>query len=360
MVSVYRVGDGGAGDDSGTGHGNGNGRDPANPLGAILRIDPLGSNSANTAYGIPAANPFVGQAGFVAEIFAYGFRNPFRMAFDRATGQLWAGDVGQNAIEEIDIVSAGGNYGWNWKEGSFFFDGNGAGPGFVTDIDPGAPPGLIDPVAEYDHDEGIAVIGGYVYRGNTIAALQGRYVFGDFGGAGGRLFYLESDNSIREFALAKQQALGMAVNGFAEDAAANLYVLANIPGPLDAASGVVLRIDPAAAAGAFDVSGVWWDPARSGQGLQFLQTGNSVSGVWYLYDTNGQDMWLTFRGELSGNTLSADLLSFTGPPLGAPWNIDEVIDSNAGTITLEFLSPFAATMNYTVNGVSDKLHLAPF
>ena len=158
-------GDGGGADDEdgqvfiGTpmvGHGTGNGQDPSNPLGAILRIDPLGSDAANGNYGIPPSNPFVGMAGHVEEIYAYGFRNPFRMSVDPSTGELWVADVGQNDIEEVNVVEAGGNYGWNLKEGSFFFDPNGVDDGFVTADDPGVPAGLLDPVAEYDHDEGIS------------------------------------------------------------------------------------------------------------------------------------------------------------------------------------------------------------
>ncbi|MEM7359936.1 MAG: PQQ-dependent sugar dehydrogenase [Pseudomonadota bacterium] len=122
------IGDGGSADDQGAGHGDdGNGRDNTNPLGTILRIDPNGSNSANGEYGIPADNPFVGVAG-MDEIYAYGFRNPYRFSFDSLcfeNGQncntLLVGDVGQGQVEEIDNVVAGGNYGWNWKEGGFFF-----------------------------------------------------------------------------------------------------------------------------------------------------------------------------------------------------------------------------------------------
>lgn len=89
-------------------------------LGKILRIDPHGHNSAHGRYGVPADIPFIGRRG-ADEIFAYGFRNPYRMSFDTNSGQLWVGDVGQNAVEEVDIVRAGGNYGWHIKEGTFTF-----------------------------------------------------------------------------------------------------------------------------------------------------------------------------------------------------------------------------------------------
>ena len=267
------LGDGGNADDQGVGHvAGGNGQDPGNILGSILRIDPLGSNSANGQYGIPADNPFAGQTGFVEEIFAFGFRNPFRFSFDSERGDLYVGDVGQNDIEEVDVVVAGGNYGWNLKEGSFCFDPNGDDPGFAFDADPcpNVPPGLklIDPIAEYntsadlENNEGRAVIGGFVYRGSEIPALAGRYVFGDYTritetgvSNDGRLFYLNKKNVVTgnrvkesrifEFRLVDQDKLGLAVLGFGQDAHGELYVLANETGVPFGETGVVLRIERA-------------------------------------------------------------------------------------------------------------------
>lgn len=152
-------GDGGSGGDP-----QGNGQRLDTPLGKFLRINPDGT--------VPADNPFVGTPGARPEIWAYGLRNPFRAGFDRATGQLWAGDVGQNAYEEIDLVVRGGNYGWNVREGLH---------GYPTASTP-KPPGssFIDPVVEYDHGAGCSVTGGTVYRGSRIAALGGAYVYTDF------------------------------------------------------------------------------------------------------------------------------------------------------------------------------------
>jgi glucose/arabinose dehydrogenase len=244
------LGDGGAADDQGTGHSpQGNGQDTSNVLGKILRIDPQGNNSANGNYGIPADNPFVGQAGFVAEIFAYGFRNPFRFSFDAqpgGTGQLLVGDVGQNDIEEVDVVVAGGNFGWRVKEGTFLFDPNGADPGFVTANSPNQPPELIDPIAQYDHDEGLAIIGGFVYRGSAIPSLRGRYVFGEFARTfsnDGRLFFLQG-STVREFRLVGQDALGMSLLGMGQDANGELYALVNGTGTPFGDSGMVLKIAP--------------------------------------------------------------------------------------------------------------------
>ncbi|HWQ83720.1 MAG TPA: CHRD domain-containing protein [Anaerolineales bacterium] len=242
------IGDGGAADDQGFGHvEGGNAQNPSNIFGNILRIDPTGSNSANGKYGIPADNPFVGMPGFLGEIFAYGFRNPFRFSFDSLSGEMYIGDVGQNDIEEVSLGAAGGNYGWNIKEGSFCFDPNGTSPGFVFDCAPGdAPDGLIEPIAEYDHDEGISVIGGFVYRGSRIPQLKGRYVFGDFNdpSGGGRLFYLQQNNRILEFQIAGQDSFGLSLLGFGQDADGEIYALANAGGVPFGETGVVLRIGP--------------------------------------------------------------------------------------------------------------------
>ena len=155
-------------------------------------------------------------------------RNPYSYSFDRLTGQLYLGDVGQNNVEEVDIIVKGGNYGWHVKEGSFYFDPNGNGPGYVTSTPVGpVPPDLIDPIAEYDHDEGLAVVGGFVYRGSQIPELQGRYVFGDWGSFGmptGRLFYLDSDSTIKEFRIGlEDRPFGYWLKGFGEGADGEIY-----------------------------------------------------------------------------------------------------------------------------------------
>lgn len=238
------LGDGGNADDQGPGHSpQGNGQDTTNILGSIIRIDPTGSNSANRRYGIPADNPFLMEAGFLPEIYAYGFRNPFRFSFDTATGKLWAGDVGQNHIEEIDVVKAGRNYGWGVKEGSFLFDPNGEGDGFVTERSLGSPAGLSDPIAQYDHDDGIAVIGGFVYRGNDVPALKGLYLFAE---NIGRVFYLSPGKNIFE---ALDGPIDASVLGAGQDAAGELYVMVNDEGVPFGNTGRVLKVVPECANG---------------------------------------------------------------------------------------------------------------
>jgi glucose/arabinose dehydrogenase len=249
------LGDGGAADDEGVGHvpgGNAQSLAPGNVLGKILRIDPLGRNAANGKYGIPADNPFVNKDG-ADEIFAYGFRNPFRISFD-PLGRLFVGDVGQNQIEEVDVVTAGGNYGWRIKEGSFLFDSAGPdAPGFVFADSPGLPPGLADPIAQYDHADGagappsrVAVIGGYVYRGNRLRQLKGQYVFGDYSGRGGptpqgHLFVLGRNNRVENLTPVNRNPFDLAVLGFAEDHRGELYLLANGTGTLIGTTGVVMK-----------------------------------------------------------------------------------------------------------------------
>lgn len=153
------LGDGGSGGDP-----QGHGQNRQTLLGNILRIDVRNS----TTYRIPTDNPFVNTGGGVrGEIWAFGIRNPWRFSFDRQGGDLWCGDVGQNAREEIDLIRRGGNYGWNVREGTQRYSGN-------------ATASMIEPVRDYPHSQGRTVVGGYVYRGTRIAGMQGQYVYADY------------------------------------------------------------------------------------------------------------------------------------------------------------------------------------
>ncbi len=137
-------------------------------LGKILRID-VDNPADGQGYGIPADNPFVDVPDAAPEIYAFGLRNPWRFSFDRVTGELWTGDVGQNAIEEIDLIEAGGNYGWRLKEGRECYA-----------TSPCEGGGLIDPVVQYQQNPGLSVMGGVVYRGSAIPALVGTYLYSDY------------------------------------------------------------------------------------------------------------------------------------------------------------------------------------
>jgi glucose/arabinose dehydrogenase len=158
------VGDGGDANDP-----DKNGQNLNTLLGKVLRID-VDHKDEGKKYAIPKDNPFAGKAGARPEIWAYGLRNPWRMAFDRKTGKLWTSDVGQNLYEEIDILTAGGNYGWNVREGLHPFSVNGTGP----------RKDLIDPIWEYHHDTGKSLTGGTVYRGKRLPELEGHYLYADY------------------------------------------------------------------------------------------------------------------------------------------------------------------------------------
>jgi glucose/arabinose dehydrogenase len=156
------LGDGGAGGDP-----HENGQDLSTLLAAILRID-VDDPQGGKAYGIPDDNPFIDTPKARPEIYAYGLRNVWRFSFDSETGTLWAADVGQNAKEEIDIITKGGNYGWNPREGFSPYNG-----GAKSDD-------MIDPVVEHGRDEAASITGGYVYRGQAIPQLKGAYIYGDY------------------------------------------------------------------------------------------------------------------------------------------------------------------------------------
>ncbi|MDP9140214.1 MAG: PQQ-dependent sugar dehydrogenase [Pseudomonadota bacterium] len=193
-----------SGDGGGSGDLQNNAQNLNSLLGKMLRIDTDGS--------IPPDNPFAGDAGRRGEIWAYGLRNPYRASFDRASGDLWIGDVGQNQLEEIDVAQAGGNYGWRKFEGTQIYN--------AGDPDPG---NAIAPLYEYDHgNDRCSITGGYVYRGAAIPTLVGRYVFADF--CSREIWALRRDGGN-----VTVTALGTVPgnpSSFGEDAAGELYITA--------------------------------------------------------------------------------------------------------------------------------------
>ena len=191
--------------DGGQGVGNTDPQNLAIPHGKLLRIDPKGTNAPNGRYGIPVDNPFVGQAGKAGEIYAYGFRDPHRFSWDKATGELYLGHIGEHAVEAIYEVQKGDNLGWSEREGRYRFDRAPANPCDRLYPLPADDAGYVYPVAEYDHnpapgwnctsDVGVAVAGGFVYRGAAIPALRGKYIFGDL--VNGWVFYTEASEMKR-------------------------------------------------------------------------------------------------------------------------------------------------------------------
>jgi len=220
---------GGAGDVHGT---IGNAQNTTNLLGNILRID----IDSGSPYTIPVDNPFVGHPGFLPEIYAYGFRNPYRFSFDSGgANELLVADVGQNLWEEIDVVESGDNHGWRVTEGHYAFDLPLAG---TLGLDPAA---LAYPIHNYKHGPlGISVIGGFMYRGSAYPELAGHYVFGDFstgfGVPDGKLYYLSETRpglwQRFEFNIPSGGALGRYVKGFGESEDGEIYLLSDsILGP---------------------------------------------------------------------------------------------------------------------------------
>jgi glucose/arabinose dehydrogenase len=210
------------GDGGSEGDPRGNGQNTNTLLGKILRIGVDPPFAAGKQYAIPPDNPFASGGG-LPEIWAYGLRNPWRFSFDRPSGRLFVGDVGQDSWEEVDIITKGGNFGWNIMEGDHCFR--------VASCNTA---GLALPIAEYGHDAegGTAIIGGFVYRGSAIPALVGTYIFGDL--SSGRVWGL------------KQQATGdwqqtlllthaLIVSSFGQDSAGELYLV-------DYGNGAILRI----------------------------------------------------------------------------------------------------------------------
>lgn len=240
------IGDGGSAHDIGLGHvedwyadnAGGNGQDiTQNLLGNILRIDV----DHGDPYAIPSDNPFVGQDG-LDEIYAYGFRNPYRFSFDMGGGSMFAGDAGQSLWEEVSLVVKGGNYGWNVKEGTHCFDAEnpGVSPATCPDTAPGGVP-LRDPVIEYPNSNnpegglGAAVIGGYTYRGDDLPQFAGRYIFGDwsteFGEPAGFLMVAKPRKSglwrlqILTITTSPDGELHHYLLGFGQDLSGEMYVL---------------------------------------------------------------------------------------------------------------------------------------
>jgi glucose/arabinose dehydrogenase len=221
----------GLGDGGAAGDPQGRAQNPDELLGKILRIDPL-TSTATDPYAIPAGNPFQ-TGGGAPEIWMLGLRNPWRFSFDRATGDLWIGDVGQNTTEEITWLPAsaegagrGANLGWDLREGSKAFEENGP-----------VPEGLVDPIFEYANGgDNCAVTGGYVYRGDAIPALDGVYLFGDY--CAGHVRALVA----RDGVLIEEADLGVSVAtnslaSFGEDGTGEMYVLST--------EGTVYKIEPA-------------------------------------------------------------------------------------------------------------------
>jgi glucose/arabinose dehydrogenase len=190
-----------------------NGQNLNSLLGKVLRID-VDHKEGGKNYAIPKDNPFVGREGARPEVWAYGLRNIWRMAFDKKTGRLWASDVGQNLFEEIDHIERGGNYGWNRREGRHPFGARGSGP----------RPEFIEPIWEYDHEVGKSLTGGAVYRGARLDELQGYYLYGDY--VSTKIWALRYDDAEGRVTANRPIAdRGKPIYSFGEDEKGEIYFL---------------------------------------------------------------------------------------------------------------------------------------
>jgi glucose/arabinose dehydrogenase len=217
--------------------------------------------NGHTPYGIPPTNPFVGRLDGRLETYAYGFRNPYRFSFDRTSGDLLVGDAGQNLWEEVSRVTRGGNYGWNRREGAHCFNpaNPNQSPATCTNTGPFGEL-LLDPVIEYANANnpaggtGIAVVGGYVYRGSALGGFDGRYIFGDFSRS-----FLNADARVWVATTAQDGpwsfhplpfgdrgagSLGHFLKGFGEDSNGELYLLTSDRAGPSGTTGRVYRLVP--------------------------------------------------------------------------------------------------------------------
>jgi uncharacterized repeat protein (TIGR03806 family) len=201
----FGLGDGGSGGDPLR-----SGQDKNSFLGKFLRFDVSGAEGGKK-YKIPASNPFA-KGGGKPEIFAYGVRNPWRWSFDKENGDLWAGDVGQGAWEEIDIIRLGGNYGWNTREGRHCYN--------AANCD---SRGMIDPIAEHDRNDAKSITGGYVYRGKTLPGLVGKFIYGDF--STGNIWAVEDEGGGKGTPQLLANVPGNNLASFGQDQDGEVYTL---------------------------------------------------------------------------------------------------------------------------------------
>jgi glucose/arabinose dehydrogenase len=252
------IGDGGGANDNEEGHTPdlGNGQDTTNLHGSILRID---VNGEPGTYAIPADNPFASpDDGMADEIYAYGFRNPYHISFDRGgNNELFAADAGQDLYEEVSIATLGGNYGWNIREGAHCFDPNAPEqpPAECASTGASSEP-LVDPIIEYGHDVGKVVVGGYVYRGAAMPDLDGYYIFGDYTASpefapDGTLFWAEASDEGGMWEWGELQVAGMEnsrlgayVLGIGQGEDGELYVMTSTSSAPTGDTGKVWRLVP--------------------------------------------------------------------------------------------------------------------
>jgi len=325
----------GLGDGGGSNDPDENGQDGSTLLGKLIRID---VDPAHGAYAIPGNNPFTGNGSIRNEIWALGLRNPWRISFDRETGDLFIADVGQSRLEEVNFQPAsstgGENYGWSIMEGSLCVTGgcNEAG--------------LTLPVTEYDHDDGCSITGGEVYRGKAYPNLVGTYLFGDY--CSGKIWGLSRNGSQWSTQLLADTSFRITTFGLAEDG--SVYVAHQTDGIYLISDGEVVPENFQINAGH---SGAWFNPETSGQG-QFIDVEPETQFMfvsWFTFTDAASDppieqRWLTAQGNYSGNTAELDLWETLG---GRFDDSQEVTRTRIGEVTLSFNDCDQGLMSYSID-----------
>lgn len=316
-----------------TGDG-GSGGDPGNRaqnlqslLGKILRLD---VESGSATYAIPADNPFVGNANARPEIWALGLRNPWRIAFDPQTQELYIADVGQAQYEEVNVQAAGvggNNYGWRAFEGNSCF--NSECNGFV---------GHVPPVAVYQHDLGCSVTGGHVYRGGKYPGLAGTYLYGDY--CSGRIFgYSRASGAVQLL------DTDFGITTFGVDEVGDIYVFDGNTGRL------YLLSDGAPVSGGVAIgpafSGAWYDPAQDGHGLLIeVLPGNQMLVAWYTFRPEGGQAWTIGVGPISGDRAVIPMTIPAGGRFIPNFDPGAITRPAWGTITVRFTDCSNGVVDY--------------
>jgi glucose/arabinose dehydrogenase len=326
------------GDGGGAGDPFINAQNPQSLLGKILRIDTESAPAPGSNYVIPPTNPFRGVVGFHPEIWALGLRNPWRFSFDRLTGDLYIGDVGQNIFEEIDFQPAsslgGENYGWNIMEG----------PSCFNPTSCGLPSNYAPPVMFYDHTEGVAVLGGYVYRGTKFGLITGVYFFGDLTG---KIWGLQKVAGIWQRQLLSTP--GFQISTFGEDEAGNLFVADYSSGKIyemkittivnasvlwtrsDSGSAALWEINPSQPTSPSQVNRGWFLYSPSGVGAPWQATSythvSSTEGyvLWTRSDNGSAALWQIDPSLPPGpSQVKRGWFLYSPSGVGAPWQATSI------------------------------------
>jgi glucose/arabinose dehydrogenase len=336
----------GLGDGGGSGDPDGNGQDGDTLLGKLIRID---VDPVHGDYAVPGDNPFVNDGSVRNEIWALGLRNPWRISFDRGTGDLFIADVGQNRWEEVNFQAAsskgGENYGWNVMEGSQCF---------ITSCDQN---GLTLPVAEYEHDQGCSITGGEVYRGSAYPNLVGTYLFGDY--CSGNIWGLSRVGGEWNKSLLADTSHRILTFGLGEDG--SVYLASQSGGIFLISDGDVVPESFGINAGFNDA---WYNPGTEGQGflISVFPDAEIMFLAWFTYELERPPAdvtallgepghrWLTAAGSYSGNTamLDIDLASGGVFDSGTP----EVSHTPDGTIVIEFSDCNSGTLSYDIESAN--------